>query len=137
MARANGTRQLEEHELWRLARAMVCGLYGVSGRGGFFRDACLRDRVRSSAVELLSTVAEGVSLETAAAALGEVRRRCVRLRSELVVAGDQGYLGDVELRALVAQIDDLELAVRRSTAPPRGAEEQPGEDDARRQPVLL
>lgn len=137
MARANGTRRLEEHELWRLARAMVCGLYGVSSRGGFFRDACLRDRVRSSAVELLSTVAEGVGLEGAAVALGEVCRRCVRLRSELVVAADQGYLGDVELRALVAQIDDLESAVRRSTAAPRTAPEQPIGGDARRSVDLL
>ena len=137
MVRAIGTRQLEEHELWRLARAMVCGLYGVTGRGGFFRDACLRDRVRSSAVELLSTVAEGVGLEGAAPVLGEVRRRCVRLRSELVVAADQDYLADVELRAQVAQIDDLELAVRRATATPRGAAGQPVASDARRSPELL
>ncbi len=109
---------------------MVCAVYGVTGRGGFFRDVSLRDEVRRQAVTVMAAIAEGVDPALRADATLEAPWRSVlrtssaRLRAYLFVACDQGYLSDVELDALVRQLGDVTGAARLVSPPdnqPRSA----------------
>lgn len=111
---------IEESDLWRQARALVCAVYGVTGRGGFFRDVALRDDVRREAVAFLSRIAE--SIEASRAPSGRPTEpvsgaMVVRLRSYLVVAADQGYLTDVELDGLAGQLTQIARAAKRAAEP--------------------
>jgi hypothetical protein len=112
--------RLEESDLWRQARALVCAVYGVTGRGGFFRDVALRDDVRREAVAFLSRIAESIEVSGAPAARSVEpisAAMVVRLRSYLVVAADQGYLTEVELDGLAGQLAQIARAAERAAGP--------------------
>ncbi len=104
------TAKSEDVEIWRVARALVCAIYGVTGRGGFFRDACLRDEVRQGSVSLLADLGQALETgrtATAASLVEDMLGRCSRVRSLLIVAADQDYLTDVELHGLSGQLLSL------------------------------
>ncbi len=111
-------KRLEDGEVLQQARALISAVYGVTGRGGFFRDVGLRDDVRREAIGFMATIAEGLEApgdETRRSVLAVARRMSVRLRAYLVVAADQGYLGDVELDALIGQLGGISRALRRES----------------------
>ena len=106
--------KFEDVEVWRVARALVCAIYGVTGRGGFFRDACLRDVVRQGAVSILANLGQVLEAggpnggnEMESDLVVEVLSACTRLRSILIVAADQDYLSDVEVHGLCGQVQGL------------------------------
>ncbi len=115
---AGMAKRLEDGEMLPQARALISAVYGVTGRGGFFRDVGLRDDVRREAIGFMSTIAEGLEApddEARRSVFAVARRMSVRLRAYLVVAADQGYLGDVELEALVGQLGDISRGLRRES----------------------
>ena len=88
-------RHFEDLDAWRTARQLTWEVYQLTGRRGFFRDVALRNLMRRTAVAVMSDIAEGFEsgltsffMESLAAARGATGA----LRSQLLVAFDQGYI---------------------------------------------
>jgi len=96
-------RQFEDLNVWQEARQLVGAIYSASKTPAFNRDFGLLDQIRRAAVSTMSNIAEGLErgtrkefmqfLNIAKGSNGEVR-------SQLHVALDQKYIGEVEFTAL-------------------------------------
>ena len=88
-------RRFEDLGAWRTARQLTWEVYQLTGNKGFFRDVALRNLMRRTAVAVMTDIAEGFEsgltpffVESLAAARGAAGA----LRSQLLVAFDQGYI---------------------------------------------
>jgi four helix bundle protein len=96
-------RQFEDLNVWQEARQLVGVVYSTSKTRTFNQDFGLRDQIRRAAVSTMSNIAEGFErgtrkefiqfLNIAKGSNGEVR-------SQLHVALDQKYIGEIEFAAL-------------------------------------
>jgi four helix bundle protein len=135
-------RRFEDLGAWQTARQLTWEVYQLTGSKGFFKDVALRNQMRRTSVAVMTDIAEGFdsgltsffmeSLATARGATGAIR-------SQLIVAFDQGYIDQEDfdgLTELVAragtQINLLlsKLDRRRSSGRNRGRRR-----DDRRQPT--
>ncbi|HET6271376.1 MAG TPA: four helix bundle protein [Bacteroidota bacterium] len=92
-------RTFEEIEAWKKSRELVRAIYQATSLGAFSTDYGLRDQIRRASVSIMSNIAEGFEregtrefvqfLSMAKASAGEVR-------SQLYVAPDQGYIGQMQ-----------------------------------------
>ena len=92
-------RTFEEIEAWKKSRELVRAIYQATSLGAFSTDYGLRDQIRRASVSIMSNIAEGFEregtkefvqfLSIAKASAGEVR-------SQLYVALDQGYIGQMQ-----------------------------------------
>jgi len=92
-------RTFEEIEAWKKSRELVRAIYQATSLGAFSTDYGLRDQIRRASVSIMSNIAEGFEregtrefvqfLSMAKASAGEVR-------SQLYVALDQGYIGQMQ-----------------------------------------
>jgi len=96
-------RTFEEIEAWKKSRELVRAIYQATSLGAFSTDYGLRDQIRRASVSIMSNIAEGFEregtrefvqfLSMAKASAGEVR-------SQLYVALDQGYIGQMQFEEL-------------------------------------
>ena len=96
-------RRFEDLSVWRTARQLTWEVYQLTGNKGFFRDVALRNLMRRTAVAVMTDIAEGFDsgltsffVESLAAARGAAGA----LRSQLLVAFDQGYLDQEDFDSL-------------------------------------
>lgn len=103
-------RTFEEIEAWKKSRELVRAIYQATSLGAFSKDYGLRDQIRRASVSIMSNIAEGFEregtrefvqfLSIAKASAGEVR-------SQLYVALDQGYIGQMEFEELSSKASEV------------------------------
>ncbi len=108
-------KRVEELEVWQQAMALASAIYGVTSRGGFFRDQSLRDDMRSAATAVPAWIAAAFDAAESESRLdlgvSEASYSCCLLRVYLDVATDLEYLTEVESRALVDQTQQVRRGV--------------------------
>jgi four helix bundle protein len=72
-------RRYEDMEVWISARALVRGIYAISGTPLFSKDYGLRDQIRRASVSIASNIAEGSESQSNSIFAGSFTLR-VRLR---------------------------------------------------------
>lgn len=103
-------RTFEEIEAWKKSRELVRAIYQATSLGAFSKDYGLRDQIRRASVSIMSNIAEGFEregtrefvqfLSIAKASAGEVR-------SQLYVALDQGYIGQMQFEELSSKASEV------------------------------
>lgn len=103
-------RTFEEIEAWKKSRELVRAIYQATSLGAFSKDYGLRDQIRRASVSIMSNIAEGFEregtrefvqfLSMAKASAGEVR-------SQLYVALDQGYIGQMQFEELSSKASEV------------------------------
>lgn len=103
-------RTFEEIEAWKKSRELVRVIYQATSLGAFSKDYGLRDQIRRASVSIMSNIAEGFEregtrefvqfLSIAKASAGEVR-------SQLYVALDQGYIGQMQFEELSSKASEV------------------------------
>jgi len=93
-------KSIEELLVWQKARELVNNIYSLTKKQNFRRDFSLSDQIRRATISVMSNIAEGYErgsnvefiqfLYIAKASCGEVR-------TQLVIAFDQGYITKQEL----------------------------------------
>lgn len=135
----------EDLPAWRTARQLTWEVYQLTGNRGFFRDVGLRNLMRRTAVAVMTDIAEGFEsgltsffIESLAAARGATGA----LRSQLLVAFDQGYTDQEDFDALTELttkagrevttiLNHLDRRTRPGRAPGRRRGDAPRETTAR------
>ncbi|MCJ7458634.1 MAG: four helix bundle protein [candidate division Zixibacteria bacterium] len=93
-------KSIEELLVWQRARELVNNVYSLTKKQNFRRDFSLVDQIRRATISVMSNIAEGYErgsntefiqfLYIAKASCGEVR-------TQLLIALDQGYINKEEL----------------------------------------
>ncbi|MDP3025534.1 MAG: four helix bundle protein [candidate division Zixibacteria bacterium] len=93
-------KSIEELLVWQRARELVNKVYDLTKKQGFCKDFSLVDQIRRATISVMSNIAEGYErgsntefiqfLYIAKASCGEVR-------TQLLIALDQGYINKEEL----------------------------------------
>jgi len=93
-------KNIEELLVWQRARELVNNVYSLTKKQNFRRDFSLVDQIRRATISVMSNIAEGYErgsntefiqfLYIAKASCGEVR-------TQLLIALDQGYINKEEL----------------------------------------
>ena len=93
-------KNIEELLVWQRARELVNNVYSLTKKQNFRRDFSLVDQIRRATITVMSNIAEGYErgsntefiqfLYIAKASCGEVR-------TQLLIALDQGYINKEEL----------------------------------------
>jgi four helix bundle protein len=87
--------RFEDLVVWQKARALTGLIYDLTREKTFAGDFGLRDQIRSAAVSVMSNIAEGFERGSDAEFghfLSIAKGSCGEVRSQLYVAGDQGYI---------------------------------------------
>lgn len=87
--------RFEDLMVWQKARGLTGLIYDLTKEKAFARDFGLRDQIRSAAVSVMSNIAEGFERGSDAEFghfLSIAKGSCGEVRSQLYVAGDQGYI---------------------------------------------
>lgn len=95
--------RFEDLRAWKTARTLTNEVYTVTKRDPFENDWALKDQIRRAAISVMSNVAEGFESRTRARFidfLGRAKASAGEVRSQLVVAWDQDYLGTEECNRL-------------------------------------
>ncbi len=109
-------RDFKQLAAWRSARDLTNRVYEVSNKGAFCRDFGLRDQMRRAAVSAMSNIAEGFESRTTRLFinyLGQAKASAGEVRSQLVVAFDQGYIDLETYNFLDRQSYDLCRQIRK------------------------
>ena len=103
-------RTFEEIEAWKKSRELVRAIHQATSLGAFSKDYGLRDQIRRASVSIMSNIAEGFEregtkefvqfLSMAKASAGEVR-------SQLYVALDQDYIGQMQFEGLSLKVSEV------------------------------
>lgn len=91
--------RFEDLRVWQTARALTNHVYALSGKEGFENDWTLKDQIRRAAISVMSNIAEGFESRTRPRFidfLGRAKASAREVRCQLVIARDQGYLGEEE-----------------------------------------
>jgi len=87
--------RFEDLVVWQKERALTGLVYELTRQKTFARDFDLRDQIRCAAVSVMSNIAEGFERGSDAEFghfLSIAKGSCGEVRSQLYVAGDQGYI---------------------------------------------
>jgi four helix bundle protein len=98
--------RFEELIAWQKARALTRDVYQVTGQGSFSRDFGLKDQMRRASVSIMSNIAEGFERGRPSEFhqfLSVAKASCAELRSQLYIACDAGYLGEVLFNELMTK----------------------------------
>jgi four helix bundle protein len=104
-------RQLEDLNVWQEARLVVGAICAASRAKAFNQDFNLRDQIRRAAISTMSNIAEGFergSRKEFVRFLHIAKESNDEVHSQLHLALDQKYIGEVEFAAL------RELAIKLS-----------------------
>ena len=87
------------HELnvWQRTKDFTVFLYRLTDRGAFRKDISLRDQIRSTAVSIVSKIAEGDELGSSRQAIelfNSSKGSAARLITQIAIAYEIGYLTD-------------------------------------------
>ncbi|WP_251952568.1 four helix bundle protein [Salinibacter ruber] len=94
--------RFEELEVWKTARKLINRVYEHTQQEPFAKDFGLRDQIQRASVSVMSNIAEGFESRTQSIFvdhLGRARGSAGKVRAQLYVASDQGYLSDAEFEA--------------------------------------
>ncbi|WP_251964065.1 four helix bundle protein [Salinibacter ruber] len=98
--------RFEELEVWKTARKLTKRVYEHTQQEPFAKDFGLRDQIQRASVSVMSNIAEGFESRTQSIFvdhfvdhLGRARGSAGKVRAQLYVASDQGYLSDAEFEA--------------------------------------
>jgi four helix bundle protein len=87
--------RFEDLFVWQKARELTGLIYDLTKEKAFSRDFGLRNQIRCAAVSVMSNIAEGFERGSDAEFghfLSIAKGSCGEVRSQLYVAGDQGYI---------------------------------------------
>lgn len=85
--------------MWQTARTLTNRVYALTKAEDFKNDWALKDQIRRAAVSVMSNIAEGFESRTQSQFtnfLGTAKASAGKVRSQLYIARDQGYLGEEE-----------------------------------------
>jgi four helix bundle protein len=88
--------RFEELHVWQASRALVKQIYQISTQTLLSKDFALRDQIRRAAISIMANIAEGFERggdKEFAHFLSIAKGSCGELRSLLVIAADQCYVG--------------------------------------------
>jgi four helix bundle protein len=103
-------RRFEDLGAWQTARQLTWEVYQLTGSKGFFKDIALRNQMRRTSVAVMTDIAEGFDSGLTSffmESLGTARGATGAIRSQLIVAFDQGYIDQEDfdgLTVLVAKV---------------------------------
>jgi four helix bundle protein len=104
----NMSKKIEKSEdfiAWQKARRLSRRVYQAPSLPGFSRDFALKDRIRRSAISIMSNIAEGFERGRPAKFhqfLSIAKASCAELRSQLYVALDANYLTASQFQELMS-----------------------------------
>ncbi len=102
--------KFEDIEAWQKARQLVQEIYQTAGQGRLAKDFGLRDQIRSAAVSIMSSIAEGFgrrSNREFANFLNYSHGSIAELQSHLYIARDQSYIKKETFASLYKQCDEI------------------------------
>lgn len=102
--------RFEDLIAWQKARELTSLIYKVARQGEFCKDLGLGRQIQRAAVSVMSNIAEGFERSGRGEFphfLSIARASCGEVRSQLYVALDVGYLGEVEFEALRRRAEEL------------------------------
>ena len=91
--------RFEDIKAWQAARALVGGIYRLTGREPFSRDFGLKDQIQRASGSVMHNIAEGFDSESNVEFtrfLRYAKRSCTEVQSELYLALDQNYINQKE-----------------------------------------
>jgi four helix bundle protein len=104
--RSQSVKRFEDLKVWQLSRSLSHQIYIATGKLPFRKDFQLRDQIRGAAISVMSNIAEGFErggnrelIQFLALAKGS----CGEIRSQLILAGDLGYLPEEDRAELARQ----------------------------------
>ena len=102
--------RFEDFVAWQKTRILMASVYRKTDRSPSLRDRGLRDQIRRAAVSVMSNIAEGFE----GGKPGEFQHflsiaegSCAKLRSQLYVARDVGYLDEHSFRELQVRAGEV------------------------------
>lgn len=93
-------KNIEELLVWQKARELVNSIYSLTRKPNFGRDFSLVDQIRRAAVSVMSNIAEGYERGSNAELiqfLYVAKASCGEVRTQLLIAFDQGYINKEEM----------------------------------------
>lgn len=93
--------RFEDLAAWGKTRELVNLVYAITKKRMFCRDRVLVSQIRRAAISVMSNISEGFERQSDkefARFLRIAKGSCGEVRSQLVVAFDQGYLDETEFR---------------------------------------
>jgi four helix bundle protein len=124
--------RFEDIEAWQLARELTRSVYRTTKKPGFRSDFALKGQIQAAAGSAMHNIAEGFDSEgntEFVRFLRYAKRSCTEVQSQLYVALDESYIGQVEFQKTYDQAARTRAAIhgfiryleafekRRSTSP--------------------
>ncbi|MCX5807402.1 MAG: four helix bundle protein [Proteobacteria bacterium] len=104
----------EDLEIWQEARRLTNNMYAITKRETFSKDFGFRDQIRQASVSIVSNIAEGYEREEnqeLSQFLSIAKGSCGKVRSQLYIALDQGYIDAKECEALIIEFKKLSVSI--------------------------
>ncbi|HEX7400646.1 MAG TPA: four helix bundle protein [candidate division Zixibacteria bacterium] len=93
------TEGFENLVIWKKARELVNQIYAITRKDKFSKDWALVDQIRKAAISVMSNIPEGFERGSNAEFMQFLyiaKASCGELRSQLMIAFDQGYINKDE-----------------------------------------
>jgi four helix bundle protein len=106
----NKIKRFEDLIAWQKARELTREIYQVTRQGDFAKDFGLSGQIRRAAVSIMSNIAEGFERGGRGEFhqfLSIAKASCAEVRSQLYVAFDIGYLGQLKFNQLLTQAEEV------------------------------
>lgn len=107
---AQKAERFEDLIAWQKARQLTVEIYRITAHGEFARDFGLCDQIRRAAVSVMSNIAEGFDRGSRGEFhqfLVVAKASCAKVRSQLYVAQDVGYIVQEVFSNLNRSTDEL------------------------------
>lgn len=91
--------RFEDLRAWKTARTLTNRVYALTKTKDFENDWALKDQIRRAAISVMSNIAEGFESRTRPRfvdLLGRAKASAGEVRSQLIIAYDQGYMDEEE-----------------------------------------
>lgn len=91
--------RFEDLRAWKTARKLTNCVYALTKTEDFDSDWALKDQIRRAAISVMSNISEGFESRTRPRfidLLGRAKASAGEVRSQLLIAYDQGYLSEEE-----------------------------------------
>lgn len=102
--------RFEDLIAWQKARSLTKEVYTVTCNGALSKDFRLSNQTQGAAVSIMSNIAEGFERGGRGEFqqfLSTAKGSCAETRSQLYVALDVGYLGQVQFKRLLDQAEEV------------------------------
>ena len=121
-------KKFEDLESWKQARQLANNIYNLSKTDKFSKDFGLRAQIRRASVSILSNIAEGYERDgnqELMQFLSIAKGSCGEVRSQLYIAGDQGYISKDDCEQMIDNCKKLSIMLHKfieylKTAPYKG-----------------